>query len=833
MKRMRLQRPTRLDGGIFLISFAVLLVELLLTRIFSVTMFYHLSFVVVSLAMLGFGASGLVINLWPTLFRESKMAKHLAIGATLFALTSVVVVGVAFHLPMPLEMSRANLLRLGLIYILCVIPFLMGGLVVALILTHRTEQANRLYFADLAGAAFACLVFIPVTDRLGAPSGVFVAAAVAAIAAVVFAGRDAPKLGRVAVGVAGLMALAAIANMQWGFYDVRVTKGRRQPPTLALQWNSFSRVEVVGTPASMTQERFPTGAGFSQRLDPNLRTTELMLRYDADAATEITRFDGDLNRLAYLRYDVASAPYQMRPHENILILGTGGGRDILTALQTGNRRITGAEINPLTVRLMRGDFRDFTGGIYDDYPGIEIVNEEGRNFLRRKDAAAKYDLIQASLVDTWAATAAGAYALAENNLYTVEAFEDYLRHLTPDGVLAFSRWYTDPPVEVLRVVSLAREALKRQDNAADPSAHVFVVRTNNVDGRRLLSTTLVKRTPFTTEELERLRAWAAEMDFPVVYAPDDAARRVAPNEFHRFIGAQSAEFAANFPYELSAVYDDRPFFFDRVPLMSWAAHRLGVATSRVGAAPMTLGGQTLLAALVVSALFTALLLLLPVLSSLRQRRGESLSTSPSTGASSSSSGGDARGGRALLWVVYFACLGLGFIAIEIVLIQRFNLFFGYPVYSLTVVLFTMLLASGAGSYLAGRWGHAKLLPRALVLICAMGVLYTLGLPALLRSLPGASTPVRIVLGVLLVAPLGLLMGVPFPTGLRRAGREARNLVAWGWAANGAASVFGSTLTMLVSMTYGFTVSFFLGTLAYMVALVVVLTLQRQRPEVAG
>lgn len=837
---MRLQRPTRLDGGIFLISFAVLLVELLLTRIFSVTMFYHLSFVVVSLAMLGFGASGVVINLWPTLFRESRLAKHLAIGAVLFALTSVVVVGVAFHLPVPLAMSRGNLLRLGLIYILCVIPFLMGGLVVALILTHRTEQANRLYFADLAGAACACLIFIPVTDRLGAPSGVFAAAAVAAAAAVIFAGRDAPKWGRVAVAVGGLMALAAIANMQWGFYDVRVTKGRRQPPTLALKWNSFSRVEVVGTPESMTRERFPMGAGFSQRLDPNLRTTELMLRYDADAATEITRFDGDLNRLAYLRYDVASAPYQMRPHANILILGTGGGRDILTALQAGNKKITGVEINPLTVKLMRRDLREFTGGIYDGYPGVEIVNDEGRNFLRRKDATVKYDLIQASLVDTWAATAAGAYALAENNLYTVEAFEDYLRHLSPGGVLAFSRWYTNPPVEVLRVVSLAREALKRQDNTADPSAHVFVVCTDSIDGRRTLSTTLVKRTPFTTDELDRLRAWAAEMNFPVVYAPDDAARGVEPNEFHRLVSAQSAEFAADFPYELSAVYDDRPFFFDRVPLVSWAAHRLGVATSRVGAAPMTLGGQTLLAALIVSALFTALLLLLPVLSSLRQRRGAALSSSSSSSASSASepsslsSAGETRGGRALLWVVYFASLGLGFIAIEIVLIQRFNLFFGYPVYSLTVVLFTMLLASGAGSYLAGRWGDARLLPRSLMLICAMGVLYTLALPALLRSLPGVSTPVRIVLGVVLVAPLGLLMGVPFPTGLRRAGREAKNLVAWGWAANGAASVFGSTLTMLVSMTYGFTVSFFLGTLAYVAALVVVLTLQRgQRSEVRG
>lgn len=837
---MRLSRPTRLDGGIFLVSFAVLLVELLLTRIFSVTMYYHLSFVVVSLAMLGFGASGLLLNLRPALFRPQNFQRQLAAGGVLFALTAVLVVGVAFYLPVPLALSKGNLLRLGLIFLLCVVPFLMGGLVVALILTHRTEQAHRLYFADLAGAALACLLFIPVTNLLGAPTGVLLAASVGAAAGVVFAGREAPQMRRAALALCVLLVVAAALNARLNFYDVRVVKGKTQPPLLALEWNSFSRVEVVGRPEDMTRLHPPRGAGYSERMPPELLTTELFLRYDADAATELTRFDRDLNRLAYLRYDVASAPYQLRRYENVLVLGAGGGRDLLTALLMGNRRLTGVEINPVTVKLLRGRFRQYTGGIYDNFPGVSIVNDEGRNFLRSRDE--RYDLIQASLVDTWAATSAGAYALTENNLYTVEAFQDYLRHLAPDGVLSFSRWFTSPPVEPLRVVTLAAEALRRE-GVADPSAHVFVLRTTGRPGH-VLGTILVKRSPFAREEIATLRGWAEQMNFPIAYAPDDRERGAETNEFHRLFDSRSAEFIKDYPYDISAVYDDRPFFFDRVPLVAWAAHRLGFAGAGLGRGEMTLGGQSLLVALVVSAFFTAALLLLPFALLRRAPDAATHDDAPpdpnqatatlseatnalnTDGPAPITSSDEATRGRSIVWALYFASLGLGFIAVELVLIQRFNLFFGYPVYSLSVVLFTMLLASGAGSFWAGRFESRRLLPRALALLCALLAVYALVLPRALGAAAGASVLLRIALAVCLIAPVGLLMGMPFPTGLKRAGREAKSLVAWAWAVNGAASVFGSTLTTLIAMTYGFTYGLLAGALAYAAALLLVITLNR-------
>jgi MFS family permease len=814
---MRGLHLTRFDSGIFLMSFAVLLVELLLTRIFSVTLYYHLSFMVVSLAMLGFGASGLLINLLQKRFAGVKVEAVLCFAAMLFATSTVIAVGVAFRLPVLLTLTKVNLLRFGLIYLFCVVPFLAGGLAVALILKHRVEQANRLYFFDLLGAALACMLFIPLTNWLGAPTAVLVGAGVAAFAAVVFAWRHLPRVSLAATVLSGLLFLTAIANQFWNFYEIRVTKGFQQPPMLALKWNSFSRVEVAAYKGSrdFRDPHPPEARGLSRKLDPAFQIAEVYLRYDANAATQITRFDGNLSRLRHLRYDVTAAPYLMRRYRNVLVLGAGGGRDILTALEMGSGPVTAVEINPLTIELMRGQFKDFTGGLYDNYPGVRIVHNEGRSFLRHESEP--YDLIQASLVDTWAASSAGAYALTESNLYTVEAFTDYLRHLSPNGVIAFSRWFFKPPAETLRIVTLAVEALKLQ-NVSEPSQHIFIVRTHDLgDGGGVLCTVLIKRSPFAEDELAMLRAWATEMDFVITYAPDDLKRGVAPNEFHELLGSRYAQFVADYPYDISAVYDDRPFFFDRVPVAAWLAQRLGLATSPTGSGTMTLGGQALLASLMLSALCTIALMLWPLvrLKRWRKRQGSQFHNPIIRQRS-----------RSVLWTLYFSCLGFGFITIELVLLQRFNLFLGYPVYSLSVVLFTMLLASGVGSLIAGRWNASSTLMRVFPLLCAVLFLYAVALRPLINLTLGMETVPKIFLAAVLITPLGLLMGIPFPTALRTIGRNGDDFVAWAWAANGVASVFGSSVSMIISMTYGFTYSFWMGAAAYLLALLVAVCLNR-------
>jgi spermidine synthase len=791
----------RLDVGIFLVSFSVLLTELVLTRIFSVTLYYHLSFLVVSLAMLGIGASGLVVSLWPSVFRPERASVQLGAASLALALGTVISVGACFRISVPFDPGAFDALRIAALFGLCAGPFFAGGIVVSLILAHHVSRAHRLYFADLAGAAAGCLAFVPASNLLGAPTVVLMSAAVACAAAAVLAGSQARVWRSGALLAAVALAFAGAANVRYGFYDARIVKGAAQPPSLALEWNSFSRVDVPGTPEALWRPHPPIFAGFSSRLDPDALVQEAWLRYDADAATQITRFDGDLRRLAYLDYDVSSAAFHVRPPARVHVLGSGGGRDVLTALHRGATSVTGVEINPITIRLMRTRFRTFTGALYDGYPGVRIVNDDARAFLAQDDGV--YDVIEASLVDTWAASAAGAYALTENSLYTVEAFQEYLAHLTPDGVAAFNRWFGDPAVESMRVVSLAAAALRRS-GIDDVGAHVMVVRTDPRETNTTsLGSILIKRSAFTPDEIDRVRAWAEDMAFVVVYAPDDRARGAPQTEFHALLGPTPAKLIASYPYDLSAVTDDRPFFFSRVPLLSWLAGHLGLSDSPRARAPLGLGGRTLAIALATSALFTVVLVLVPLV--LRSRRARGRGDGPI-----------APRGR---WALYFGALGVGYMLVEIVLIQRFSAFLGRPAYALTVVLFSMLLASGAGSLL-GASRSASWVAKALTILCMALTLYALGLAPVLGALRGSELWFRALFSAALIAPLGLLMGLPFPTGLRAAGAESRELVPWAWSVNGGASVLGSSLTVLVSMTYGFTPAMLLGAFAYATALAV-------------
>jgi hypothetical protein len=809
MRTILPSRIGRLDVGIFLVSFAVLLTELLLTRIFSVTMFYHLSFLVVSLAMLGFGASGLIVNLAPGGFPKEKLFLHAALGSVFFAITSVAAIGVSFRLPISLDSSAANWARIGAVYLMCAIPFLFGGLVVSLILTHRPAEANRLYFADLLGAALGCVALIPATNGLGAPSAVLLAAAIAATAGAVLAPPSAPSLRHVASALAGLLIVGLLTNGRLHWYDVRFVKGVRQPPTLALRWNSFSRVEVVGTPRTLWMARPPNFPGFSARLDPDFAIPEVGLRYDADASTQITYFDGDPRRIEFLRYDVTSSPYQLRHYQSALVIGPGGGRDILTALSFGTGAITGVEINPITVDLMRTRFSTFTHGLYNEFPGVTIVTDDGRSFLRHGDA--RYDLIEASLVDTWAASAAGAYALTENSLYTVDAFSDYFDHLNRDGVVCFNRWFANPPVESLRVVVLAREALARR-GIENPSDHIIVVRTDpDETGMSSLGSILVKLSPFSPSEIAGVQAFATDMGFLLPYVPGQKG-----NEFSDLLGPRSAEMVASYPYDLSAVSDDRPFFFSRVPILPRILSLLHLSRSRLGSMPLDLGGRTLLGSVVAAASATVLLLLLPFWGKRRRATRAGTKTARNEG----------------LWALYFASLGLGFILIEIVLIQRFSLFLGYPVYSLSVVLFTMLLSSALGSLVSGRFKAPSSLSLVLVVLASALILYAVALPPALAAARGATIAARIGVTVAVIAPLGFLMGMPFPSGIRHAGARSKELVSWAWAVNGGASVFGSTLSVVISMARGFTATFVAGTLVYAVALVVITLLARQPAPLA-
>jgi spermidine synthase len=817
--------PSALEAGIFAVSLAILLVELLLTRVFSVVMYHHFSFLSVSLAMTGIGLGGLLVTLLPRTFRRdnlSALGPALAIG---FAVMVIAGSWVAFHTPIKLQETADNWSNLIWILLSCLVPFILGGLVIAHILAFNAERAHRLYFFDLFGAGLACLLFVPLVRWVGAPSALLVAAAIAVLGGACLARSTTTRIAGAVLALAVLGA--AQLNTTRGFFDLRFAKGGDAAPTLVTRWNAFSRVEVRGTPDDLYRLRPPVSWGFSSMLRTQAR--ELHLLYDADAMTQIVGFDGDLKKVEYLLWDVTSAAHHVRKSDNVLVIGAGGGRDVLAALAGGARSVAGVEINDVTVELMRTRFHDYTDGLYVDHPRVAITVEDGRSYVQHTEE--RFDLIQASLVDTWAASAAGAYALAENSLYTVDAVGDYLDKLTPDGMVSFSRWYADPPVETMRVVVLAREAL-RSVGVTDPSRHVMIVRTDSRMTRRpSLATVLLKKTPFTDAEQDALRGWASAMMFDLPYVPgpastgpDDGSKGAAPvgargSEpafLKLFFGEELASLSVDSAaidigaYDLSPTTDDKPFFFDRVPLVGWIKYRLGLPAPAWAASELPLASRTLLVALIVTTLNAMLLIALPAVVGVARGRKVDAASSGARGALSSR----------LAWMTYFAALGLGYIVVEIVLIQRLNLYLGNPAFALTVVLFTMLASSGAGSLFAERFTDPRALSRILATVVAGIALVWLTIDPFIHLTLGASRGIRIILAVLYVAPVAFVMGMPFPTGLRLAGRESESLVPWAWAVNGATSVLGSVLAVVVSMTAGFSMSLVFAGIAYAVGFAV-------------
>jgi hypothetical protein len=475
--------------------------------------------------------------------------------------------------------------------------------------------------------------------------------------------------------------------------------------------------------------------------------------------------------LAPLKLELASLGYHLTDKKDVLIIGSGGGSEVLMALLFGGESVTAVEMNPLMMDIVDRRFADFSGQPYSR-PGVVAVVDEARSFIRNSHK--RYDTIQATLVDTWAASQAGAYALTESYLYTKEAFKDYLQHLTKDGILAMTRFYVDSPPEMLKMTSLALDAMEELQ-FAHPEEHMIVAR------REYLGTLLVKRTPFTAQELEVIEEASDIYYFPLVYTPTrqpepifaDFINSTDRENFHREVGLECA---------LSSFTDDQPFFF-------------------------FCGQSDTLAFLFTLVTFMVVVLVLTPLIALRGKSFRELVIDYS-GA-----------------LLYFACLGVGFLLVEIVLIQRFILFLGHPVYAISVILFSLLFFGGLGSYLSGWFGpqkrgiHHKGVLLALVLLLG---LYNFGYSMFLQTFTGLDIVYRIALTVLLLCPLGLLMGMPFPLGIRAIHRMEPRVVPWAWGVNGTLSVLGSVLAAVLSISFGFTVALLVGQLAYSVALLAVL-----------
>ena len=738
-----------------LTTLATLLLELSLTRIFSVVFYYHFAFLA-------------IVAGWKTpLFRKLGYLSMLNSLLVIVALTVVVS-----------QKEEPGAWGLTLVYFTTSLPFFVSGTVVSLAISETVERIDRVYFFDLLGASAGCLLLIPFLNYFGGPSTVMLVAVLFAAAGGIWHSMaGSVKLRAAAVALALGMFAFVFYNGTHNIIAIRYAKGQKLKKEEFVQWNSFSRIAV----------------------------RDYSIFIDADASTGIASFDfahlTDRDRHQLLEEGPA-LPYDVRPGAKALVIGPGGGWDVARALASGSHDITGVEINPIiATTIMRDKYVAQSRGIYLR-PDVRIVVEDGRSFVRRTPE--RYQVIQATLVDTWASTAAGAFALSENNLYTTDALRDYLLHLTDDGMCAFTRWGLDPPRESLRLVSLAMAALT-QLGEPDPWRHVIVGRDGSTKGWGAQDTVLIARHPFSAADLARARAAMVAAGMQPIYLPDERI----PGQFTDLLrSSDPAAYESHYRYNISPVGDNQPFFFYTVQPRDILAF-LANASRRSADYKINKAVPLLYALMAISMLATAIILALPpVVLGARLPRHKGV----------------------LRFLLYFICIGAGYILIEMALIQKFVLFLGHPTDALTAVIFSMLVSSGLGSYYSRRilGDDDRRLFRALGLVAVLVALLAAIVTPVLEAGVGLPRTLKFAITVAMIAPAGFVMGMPFPTALRRLEAWHKPSVRWAWSLNAAASVLGSVGSLVCAIYLGLVQTLLAGGLLYLAALAIAIRTPRVR-----
>lgn len=778
--------------GVFLVSGATLMYEVLLTRIFSVTLWYHYAFVVISIALFGITAGANLIYLFPEYFSPLRSKYHLSLYS--FALSVAMVFSFLSFLCIPFidpkESTIVDYFSIILIFLIVAIPFVFSGICLCLALTRFPTQLSGLYSADLAGAGIGCLLLFISLEVLDAPTAVIFSAFMASLASVAFLGESRSRLLRkFTIGFMTLLILLVFSNTIGAiqnnpFLRLRWVKGQLESAPLYEKWNSFARIQVQG---NKDQEIKPNGKGLSATFTPTTTVRQLDLRIDSGAESVLTWWGGDSNRLDFLKYDVVNFPYLIRMPREVLVVGSGGGRDILAGLAFGVESIVGVEINRNILDVVNNRYGEFTGHLDQD-KRVRFVNDEARSFVARGNQA--YDMIQAPLTDTWAATVAGAYMLAENQLYTIEAWTTFLERIHSDGILSFSRWHTkEAPWEIYRLTSLAVAALQRQ-GIDHPRDHLLLVSNFPSSESVGIGTLMVSKSPFKSTEIDRAERLAASMRFMVDLSPRVAASSTLEN---LATGRPFDEFSENLPVDLSPPTDDSPFFFNMLRM-----HAIfDPSTWNQGPTAFHMKAVYVLASLFLAALIlTLMFIILPLVLRVEQVRMHGC----------------------IPLFFFFGSIGMGFMLIEISQLQRLSLFLGHPTYGLTVVLATLLITSGLGGWVTHTIRNPAfigvILFLVLLTVLALTGFYT---PPLLGELRGASHLQRVLVSIGILTGLGLLMGTAFPLGMKVALVRSSSLAPWLFGIHGAAGVLASILALVMALSWGISASYWVGTLCYMIA----------------
>ncbi len=790
MADLRQERvPLSLYVALGLTTFGVLLLQITLTRIFSFTIWYHFAYLTISVALLGFGGAGAVLAAFPALLERGgrRVLATSVLAASLTVFLALYVFADVRLDPMQVLANRTQIGTLFLYYVAVALPFFLAGISVSGTLTLASRAVSRLYFADLLGGALACSLAVAAIWVVGTPLATLLSSLAFAAAAVFFAvGEGRTVLVPAALGL-GLVTVASVPVANSLDFKPAPSKflalflARSDSEHLVKKWTPINRVDFVKlTDPEGSYARVGLGRGYA-----GPKPQFGMVSYDGDSCAVMYRWNGSPDEISMFRHHILRSPYVLLEKPRVLLIGVGGGADVLTAVANGADSVIGVELNPITVEIGKGLLSKWNGNVFN-LPNVKVVAAEGRNYLRSRYE--KYDLIMINGVDTLSALTTGAYVLSESYLYTADAVREYLAHLKPGGIFSMSmgdlRHATELPRHSLRLASVVRKALHDR-GVASPGQHVFVLASRDFFA---LTQTLVKNEPFSPEEVAKIESFAKEQGFDIWHRPD---RRLPTGHSTLLLGNEQerAAYMDSVYLSLKPATDESPFFFN---FYKWSS--LGERASFDPRRSYATGQVVLLIMLAQSVLFSALLILMPLA---KLRSG--LRAVP----------------RKSGLLFYFVALGLGFILLEIGFIQRFTLFLGYPTYALSVVLFSLLVFTGMGSYrtehTVDRMGQIE---RLLFVLACLAVGYLFVLPKVFEFFLGFGLAVRILVAVALLAPLGLIMGAFFPNGIRIVREINPGLVPWGWGANGCASVIGTVLAVIIGITWSFQVVTVLAVLIY-------------------
>ena len=790
----------RLSTAIFLISAAAIGYELLLIRVLSIVQWHHFAYMIISLALLGYGASGTFIALFRKTL-EPRFERAFATFALAFSIAMVVCFVVGQRMPfnaLEIVWDRRQILNLALMYLVFFVPFFFAACCVGLALTCRSEAISRLYFFDLVGAGAGALLIIGALLLVFPQSALMLLVALALVASVLVGNRGIGRLplgiGQFAwLGVFAVIVLNSGLSLRPSEYKglsqaMQVVDSR----VLAEVSSPLGLLTVVESPT--VPIRLAPGLSFNARHIP---PEQLAVFTDADGMSAITRYDGDPDSIAYLADVTAALPYHLLEQPDVLVLGAGGGGDVLLALYHAANHVDAVELNPAMTAFVADTFSEFAGRIYDD-PRVATHTAEARGFVAQNER--HYDLIQIGLLDSFAAAGAGVHALNESYLYTVEAMREYLADLEPGGMVAITRWVKAPPRDSLKLAATAIEALE-QTGVADPGRQIAVIRSWNT------VTLLIRNGAFADSDIDAIRQFASSRSFDTVYFPGISGADA--NRFNlldrpwlhegidAILGDRADKFFENYKYFVEPATDDRPYFSH---FFKWRSLPEVMAMRTFGGAGLIEWAYLIVVmTLVQAAVLGGVLILLPLS---RVRRTWT---------------GGARFGT------YFLLLGLAFLFVEIAFIQKFTLFLSHPLYAVAVVLASFLVFAGAGSAysvrLSGRTVARRFTPVSIAVagIAGIAAIYLFLLPPLFGLFIGAADGLRILLSVVLIAPLAFFMGTPFPLGLRRIAERAPDFVPWAWGINGFASVVSAVLATLLAIHFGFTAVIVLAIVLYVAA----------------